>query len=70
MRRNRKLSPTELWRPERRPPRNRRLAGWERRLGVRRHELPGVLTEFAIEVAFPLVTFLLLSILALLTFFF
>jgi hypothetical protein len=67
MHRNRKSRPVVVLPPQ--PPRNRRLAGWERRLGVRRRELPGIFTEFTFEVVFPLVTFVLLSILAFLTFF-
>jgi len=68
-RRNRRLQPTELWRAPRPLPRNRRLSGWELRLGVRRREVPGIMTDWFYEVVFPGVTLFALFILALLTFF-
>jgi hypothetical protein len=67
MHRNRKVKPVEVWAPP--PPHNRRLSGWELRLGVRRHEVPGIMSEWFYEVVFPGVTLLALFILALLTFF-
>ncbi len=67
--RNRRLQPTELIRAPRSLPRNRRLSGWELRLGVRRREIPGIMTDMFYEVVFPGVTLLVLFILALLTFF-
>lgn len=66
-RRNRRLSPTELWIPPREVPKNRRLTYLERRLGYRTRR--GVLTDFALEVVFPGVTLVALFILALITFF-
>ena len=69
MRRSRSLQPTELWRDSRAVPRNRRLAGWELRLGVRRHEVPGIMSEWFYEVFFPTTFLIALFILALLTFF-
>lgn len=66
-RRNRRLSPTELWVEPKVHPKNRRLTPLERRLGYRSQR--GVLTDFALEVVFPGVTLVALFILALITFF-
>ena len=67
MRKNRKLSPTELYVQPKPVPQNRRLSYLERKLGYRSQR--GVLTDFALEVVFPGVTLVSLFILALLTFF-
>lgn len=67
MRKNRRLSPTELWVEPKVVPKNRRLTPLELRLGYRSRD--GVLTDFMMEVVVPCVTLGGLAVLAFLTFF-